>query len=431
MTTDLWSEASRDLDAERHTLALETAKAASTGTWAFLAMATSQTEFEDRLALAGERIQTVAAEAGVDEEELKSVFAQRFALLAEAGSFPPGGDDDSDEDDDSGDDGDDDGSDDDSDSDDSDDSDDSGDDDDDSDDSSDDGDSDGDDDSDSDSDSDDDKDSGSAPPWAGKFSSLAARISAGENPLAWGGTPFVRSSARKEAADGAPVSDVNNPTPDPLADAGAPAPVPGMEGGIAETTKPRQMPEGGGMDSPGMGMDGIDDNPAGADTPDSGLNGGDIEQGGNDLPPSTAKIAAIAAEVRRYNPGLSERQVLHVASQAYETYLHKHAEDMSPLLFGDRGGVEDGPATNKVKTWAPADFKPGRPGGGGTGQEGEGDDGGKGSEGGGMVPPVVPGLKRMLPGGGAGAAGGAAAGEAAGAGTALAEAGELLPLLAL
>ncbi len=443
MTTDLWSEASRDLAAERHDLALETAKAASGGLWAFLALAGSKSEFEDRLAVASDRIQTTASGAGADPGELVALFRQRFALLMEAGSlsdFPHGGDEDSDSDD-----SDDDSSDDDSDSDDgSDDDDDSDDSDSDSDDNAgdgaddvdeqtdkdDDGDKDNADDSDKGKDQDPDqekdeaegKDKGISPWSSRRYAGLAARIAQGEDPLAWGGTPFVRSSARKVAADGAPVSDVNNPTPaDPMS-GGAPAPVPGMEGGIAETTKPRQMPEGGGMNSPGMGMDGIDDNPSGADTADPGLNGGDIEQGANDLPEATAsrKIAVIAAEVRKYNPGLSDKQVQHVAFQAYETYLSKHAEDMSPLLFGDRGNVEDGPLTHKVKTWSPPDVKPpGAPGGG------------SGSEGGGGG-----GLPKMLPGGAGtaaeeGAAGAAGAGEAAGAGAALGEAAELLPLLAL
>lgn len=418
MTTDLWSEASRDLAAERHDLALETAKAASTGTWAFLALAGSQEEFQDRLALASDRIQAVASETGADTEELVSVFTQRFALLAEAKGNPFGDDDSDDEDQDDSDDSSDDSDDD------SDDSDDSGDDD---------GDKDSDDDSgsdDSDSDdsgddSDDDKDA--APPWSNKFSSLAARIHAGEDPMAWGGTPFVRSSARKEAADGAPVSDVNSPVPDPLEGMGAPAPVPGMQGGIAETTKPRQMPEGGGTNSPGMGLDGIS-GPPGTDAPDPGLNGADIGQGGDDLPPAESsrgnKLSAIMREVKRYNPTLSNDRCWKIANQVYDTYLHKHAEDMSPLLFGDRGGVEDGPATNKVKTWAPADFKPGKPAQG-EGTEGE-SEGGEGEEHGPHIPPVLPGLQRMLPSGGAGAAAGEA-GLAAEVGTAA----RMAPLLAL
>jgi hypothetical protein len=196
-----------------------------------------------------------------------------------------------------------------------------------------------------------------------------------------------------------------------------------MNGGIAETTKPRQLPEGGGMDptmAPGMGMDGIGE--PGSDAPfDPATNGGDIQQGADDLPPADdskmAKIKAIAAEVQKYNPTLSPAQCRKVASRVYSQYLHKHAEDMNPLLFGDRGSATDGPVTDAVKKWSPADLKPGKKGDG------------KEDEGGGL-PPILPKLPE-LPGGpkllelpgGAAAAG---EGEAAVAGAA-----RLLPLLAL
>jgi len=442
--TDLWVEASYDAEAETRARNLEMAKAASQGTWEFLALAQSPEEYGDRVALAANSITSVAARAGVPVEELVEIFDRRFALLMEAAN-PFGNDDDDDDSDDSSDDSDsdddskDDDSDSDSDDDDNDDddsdSDDSGDDDDDSDD----GDSDSDDDGD-DSDSDDDKDS--APPWANKYSSLASRIQQGENPLEWGGAPFVRSSVRKAAADGAQVSDTNVPTPEaPSANPigpGAPTPsLPGMDGGIAETTKPRQEPAGGGMDpsmAPGMGMDGIAGPPAAPGT-DPAMNGGDIQQGQDDLPPAEAsKVAAIAREVRQYNPTLSEERCRKVARQVYDRYLHKHAEDMSPLLFGDRGGVNDGPLTHTVKTWSPPDIKPVNkapsiPDGGG-------DDGGDGKDdGGGGVPNLlnrapIPNLLTRAPGAGAGA-GAAGAGEAAGAGAAVGEAAELLPLLAL
>lgn len=349
--TDLWSEASRDIDAERRTQNLEMAKAASQGTWEFLALARSPQEFGDRVALAADLIATTASDHNVAVSDLVDVFNKRFALLMEAKENPF----DDDQDDDS-DDSDSDGSDDDSDdqSDDSDDSDSDDEDDDSSD--------------DSDDDSGDDKDS--APPWSEKYASLAAAIRSGADPLSWGGTPFARSSARKEAADGAD-GEPNSEEPAPEGEPGQgegdtlnpndPV-VPGMNGGIAETTKPRQLPEGGGLDptmAPGMGMDGIGDPPF-----DPATNGGDIQQGADDLPPTQAaryryrKVAAIAREVRRYNPTLSERRCLSVAEQVYDRYLSKHAEDMSPLLFGDRGGVEDGPATHRVKTWSPADFNP-------------------------------------------------------------------------
>lgn len=400
MSSDLWTEASYDAEAETRTRNLEMAKHATSSLWAFLAMASSPEEYADRLALATEPITAHAATAGVPLEDLLAVFDHRFALLMEAKDNPfaddsqdDSGDDDKeskdDDSDDSDDDGDDksdsnqddsnnDGHDDDSDSDE--DSDDTG---------------DGDD-EDDDSNSDDngkDDNGDSAPPWASKFSALAARIQAGENPLEWSdAAPFVRSSARVHAADGAePVTDTNTPQgpdstpgpanpPGPDAEPGSdaipgpgaptpPNPVPGMDGGIAETTKPRQLPEDGGT-GPGMGMDGI----TGEFDPDT--NGGDIEQGADGDPPGSdfddssktamhRKIAAIAFEVKRYNPTLSGGQCYKVAQQVYDTYLSKHAEDVNPLLYGDRGAVGDGPLSGPLKNWSPADFKPKTPTGGG------------------------------------------------------------------
>jgi hypothetical protein len=411
--TDLWSEASYDYDAEHQARNLEMAKAASQGTWAFLALAQSFDEYKDRVALASNQIMTTASANGVDMTDLINVFDQRFTLLMEAKSNPFADDqDDSDDDSDDSDSDDDDSKDDDSDDDDSDDDSDdsdSGDGDDDSDDDSDDDDSD-------DSDQDDDakgKSQQGIAPWASRYASLAQAIEAGEDPLTWGSAPFAHSSARKEAADGAtPVSDVNTPQP------GTPS-VPGMEGGIAETTKPRQLP--GGTDptmAPGMGMDGIEE--PGSDEPfDPAMNGGDIQQGADDLPPAedagrTAKVQAIASEVQKYNPTLSDAQCRKVASRVYDKYLIKHAEDMNPLLFGDRGNVPDGPATNKVKTWSPPDLKPGKD------SQGTEDGGSSGPGGDGPGLPMLP----KLPGAAAEAEGVGAAAEAAGA-------ARLLPLLAL
>lgn len=441
--SDLWTEASYDAEAATKALNLETARHASSGIWSFLALAASPQEYGDRVALAADSITTVAQTHDVPVETLLSTFDHRFALLMEAGSNPfaddsqddSGDDDKESKDDDSDDDSDSDDSDD-SDKDDSDkDSDDNGDgnadDSDDDEDSDDTGDGDDeDDDSDNDGGSDDSGGSG-APPWANKFSALARRIQAGENPLEWSGNaPFVRSSARKHAADGAePVTDTNvpqdpaagapdaDPTGNPMGGAtpGAPT-VPGMDGGIAASTKPRQLPEGDGT-GPGMGMDGI----TGEFDPD--LNGGDIEQGADSTPDGapedddSSKIAAIAAEVRRYNPTLSRAQAHKVAQRAYDTYLAKHAEDVNPLLYGDRAPVGDGPISGPLKNWSPADMKPpklpGMPGGGGAPKP----PGAGGAGGAGGAP--------ELPAAGEGAAG---AGElAAGAG----EAAELLPLLAL
>lgn len=371
MTYDLWTEASRDVDAENRLRAMEMAKHASQGVWAFLAQAQDPLEYNDRMELARDRIESVAASTGVSLDDLLGVFEQRFALLMEAKDNPFGDDDsDSDDEDEDGDGNtDDDGKDADSgdetdsggDTDDSDDSDMNNPDDpnpDDDDESQEkDPDQDGDDDSSAEGDTDHDFfPKGSS----ARYSSLLARIEAGENPLNWGGRPFVRSSARKTAAgaNDETVSDSNTPQPEQAADGlGGPD----MAPSLPETTKPRQLPEGGGMDA------------TGPQEIDPALNGGDIGAGA-DTPPDTqreAKLRAIAAEVREHNPHLSNQQVARVAFRVMAKYLTKQAEDLSPLLYGDRGDVHDGPLTHTVKTVEPPDPKKlmPRPGGGGAAGE--------------------------------------------------------------
>lgn len=53
---DLWQEASRDVEADNLALRMAQAKVAVAGLWPFLALAQSETEFEHRLALAGDHI---------------------------------------------------------------------------------------------------------------------------------------------------------------------------------------------------------------------------------------------------------------------------------------------------------------------------------------------------------------------------------------
>lgn len=375
--SDLWTEASRDVEAERRLKAMEIAKNASRGIWAFLAQAENPVEYGDRLALAQDRIEAVASSAGVPTDDLLGVFEQRFALLTEA-KDNPFGDDDSDSDntdedgdgstDDDGEDGDkgdetDSGGD----KDDSDDSDTNEDDDSDSDDNPDDPNPDDDDESqekDPDQDGDDDSspqgdtDHDFFPRSSARYAALHARIAAGENPLNWGGSPFVGSPARKTAAVGADagasdgiVSDTNVPQPGEM---GA-----GPGGGVSlpETTKPRQLP--GGPQSLDV---------TGQQPMDPALNGGDVGAGA-DEPPDTqrqAKIAAIAAEVRQHNPHLSAQQCARVAFQVVGRY-YKQAENLSPLLYGDRGNVTDGPLTKQIKDWQPPSPQPKMPGGGGGG----------------------------------------------------------------
>ena len=109
------------------------------------------------------------------------------------------------------------------------------------------------------------------------------------------------------------------------------------------TTKPRQMPGDGG--GPGM---------------DPASNGADVESGeptqesdGADPKPPTqaAKhgsylLADLMADIRRANPGLAERDTFHLAKRVIDEYpLTKQAETWSPLSFGNRGRVPDGPLT--------------------------------------------------------------------------------------
>lgn len=364
--TDLWSEASRDVAAENHTKVMEMAKHASRGVWTFLAQAEGDVEYRDRLELARDNIESVASSTGAPLDGLLEVFDQRFALLMEAKGNPFGDDDSDDDDTDEDGDG---STDDDGDDGDSGDETDSGGDDDNSDDSdtSEDGDTDSDKDSDDDGDDDDTDDDGSdgSPPFppksSARYASLLARIEAGENPLSWGGTPFAPSSVRTAAgATDDVVSDENVPNETTPADGlmGVPGPM------LPETTKPRQTPEGDGM-MPGMGMG---EEIAGEQPMDPALNGGDVGAGA-DTPPDTqreAKVAAIASDVQQHNPHLSAKQCRRVALQVVARYF-KQAEDLSPLLYGDRGNVQDGPFTEKAKSWQPPDPKklkaPSAPGG--------------------------------------------------------------------
>lgn len=426
--SDLWTEATRDIESEERLKNLEMARHASQGIWSFLAQAGDQFEYEDRLSLAQDRIGVIASQTGVTEDELIKVFDQRFALLLEAKgnySVDDAPDDDKDDDgnpddeqsdeedseeadeekgsnsDDDGDDSDDDKKDPDPDDTDA-------------------GqEKDPDDDGDDDSDPNGDTDGDFFPPKSSaRYASLMERIQAGENPLSWGGAaPFAGSPARKTAGldDGA-VTDSNVPQ-DPTAntDSG-----PGMGAAplsLPETTKPRQLPEGGG---------GSSDMLAGGEPLDPALNGGDIQAGSDDLPPATSsrhsKVASIAADVRQYNPHLSQKQCEHVAEQVVARY-YKQAEDLSPLLYGDRGNVGDGPLTEKAKEWEPS----------GSGKKPGGGNGGGGSP---STPPALPRGGDPIPvGSGGGAPELPPAGEGAAAATGEAAAGEglldLAPLLAL
>ena len=442
--SDLWTEASRDYEAEGHAYRMEMAKSASAQLWPFLAVAQSQAEFKDRVALAAQSIQRVASENGVHPQDLLKVFTDRFALLMEAKGNPFDKDDDGDSDADDQDDADESGDhgkddtdsahgDGDSDQDDSDDDEDDQDDEDDSsvddagtDDSDDNG-ADGDDDEDQDDDGDDnadddesghakdddqddDMDGREAAPFGGIYSHLLAKINSGEDVATWGRRPFAGSSVTAAfGEDGAePVTDENTPTPEPPS--ASPGGLGDPMGGAAIapkalTTKPRQGPGGAQQLS----------EPPGGSAFDPAMNGGDIDAGEDSE--VTAKLKAITRDVLDFNPNLTERQARRVARQVVARYL-KTAEDLSPLLYGDRGNsVNDGPLTKGVKEW--------EPGGGKKKQQPQQPDGPS-------QPELPSGNDSPDEDSGSGAdAAGADAAEAAEGGEAAGGAAELLPLLAL
>jgi hypothetical protein len=85
--TDLWTEASRDLDAERDALAMSRAKVAAASLWPFLSMARTEGEFEHRLAIAADRI---AERVGEDMfEPLVASLREDFRLVVPEPVVPP------------------------------------------------------------------------------------------------------------------------------------------------------------------------------------------------------------------------------------------------------------------------------------------------------------------------------------------------------
>lgn len=89
--SDLWAEASRDVEAEQRELAYRRASAALEPLWPFLAVSQSQAELEHRKALAMGSLQTVARNSGMALDELGEMIDRRFALLAEAAKACPCG----------------------------------------------------------------------------------------------------------------------------------------------------------------------------------------------------------------------------------------------------------------------------------------------------------------------------------------------------
>lgn len=85
--SDLWVEASVDVEAEQRTMAFFRASAAlEEELWPFLALSRSEAELEHRKALAMEPLSRIASESGMPLPELGAMIDNRFALLAEAKS---------------------------------------------------------------------------------------------------------------------------------------------------------------------------------------------------------------------------------------------------------------------------------------------------------------------------------------------------------
>lgn len=82
--TDLWTEASYDHEQEAADRSLALAKVASQGIFQFLSLATNETEFAARLALAEGSISKVAEDTGNSVESVTDLLKRQHALLVEA-----------------------------------------------------------------------------------------------------------------------------------------------------------------------------------------------------------------------------------------------------------------------------------------------------------------------------------------------------------
>jgi hypothetical protein len=104
------------------------------------------------------------------------------------------------------------------------------------------------------------------------------------------------------------------------------------------TTKPRQMP-GGSQPAPG--------------TFDPAMNGGNVGVGA-DVPPAGApdpgpRVAAIAEDIRRSNPGMSPRLATRLAGEVFDRYLSKVAWADDPLAYTSWTDVDDGNVLKRLR----------------------------------------------------------------------------------
>jgi hypothetical protein len=84
MTVDLWTEASADHESLARQAALARAEHEFNGVFPFLANARSRGEYDQRRALAEERLTSIALRHGIEPDELLKLADRRFALLIEA-----------------------------------------------------------------------------------------------------------------------------------------------------------------------------------------------------------------------------------------------------------------------------------------------------------------------------------------------------------
>lgn len=87
MSDLLWTEASRDLEAEQAARSLEEARYATAGIWPFLAMAKSAQEFEQRLDLSQDHLESVANSTGCELSVLQDSLRRQHRLVAEAAGY--------------------------------------------------------------------------------------------------------------------------------------------------------------------------------------------------------------------------------------------------------------------------------------------------------------------------------------------------------
>jgi hypothetical protein len=82
--SDLWTEASRDVEAEGQALATSRAQVALAEMWPFFALAKSKVELEHRKALAVESLRSIASKSGLTTSDLATMIDRHYDLLVQA-----------------------------------------------------------------------------------------------------------------------------------------------------------------------------------------------------------------------------------------------------------------------------------------------------------------------------------------------------------